>query len=498
MREEPSFKLLDSVSSLIFQGRFVTAWLRGLQSFYVFQAADVMVLRVLGVVALSLLATLFFKYVQRFRWSSGIAFLLSAAIFLLPGFYDFIFWGSFSFYYLAALAAFGAYLLFQKTGKWLCPSLLIVVAAGIYQPWAMFYWVPLGGEVLFAPDKSTPQFKRRFVRMMGVGLAGVFLYAGLIFFINVWVRHFCPQVSADLGPYSPHTAQNVFQKMQWFIREPLVNVLNLWNVYPKGAMAAVMGFLILATVLIKARRSLWHIAVFAVLAGLSFLPNLVAAENAAYYRCLMPLFCLTGLLLFWVLRAWAQMLPAKVCRMVLLVSLALIVVYGGAKAFAQVLYQRVLPSAMEWKAYKAIGHIRFQPNDRVHIICPDRSAAQRYDEYGTLTSHYLFDTLAMFIAALRDSGNDTGLPLLSITLPGETMASDYLMVYYRTVPDGSRMYRELGKKQALRPLPSWAQQGEQKKQAVFFVKTPIADRKPGGRLVTLNLRELFAKDTVDR
>ena len=92
-------------------------------------------------------------------------------------------------------------------------------------------------------------------------------------------------------------------------------------------------------------------------------------------------------------------------RWSMIALLSTIVVYAGITTFHNVLYYRVLPSYVEWNAYKSMAEeIRLKKVDAIHILLPYHLSIERYDEFGVLSSHYIFDIYHLIYCAFKETG----------------------------------------------------------------------------------------------
>ena len=170
------------------------------------------------------------------------------------------------------------------------------------------------------------------------------------------------------------------------------------------------------------------------------------------------------------------------------------IVYGGMKANQNILFYRILPSAIEWNTFKSLRDIHYRPGDRIQVISPNSIGIERYDEFGTLTSNYLFDVLCMLICVFHEGEKRWPMPLISVVFPNEEgPAYDFMLAYFYRLPDGRRVYHRTGDNVKSYDMPAWVKEGANSDHGVFFIKTPLLSNATQGKLYVLNLREMFSE-----
>jgi tetratricopeptide (TPR) repeat protein len=490
---------------LMSMGRYTAAWLTTFAGWTVHDVPDLKFLRLLGLLGLSACAVLVFRQMRRSTLRDIHAFLAAIVLFLWPGFQDIIFYAAGSY---CIWSVFLACLAFEiiSGGQIFGGIGLILISLTIYPPGAMFYWV-MAAMVLLFPQHNQPKppQKQSYPRLICAGLAGLLLYAALIYGVGPLFRH-----STPLPLYNIYaTTHDLPGKLQWFFSEPLVNALNLWDIYPKAFTTFLVAFFIILTGGLAAmtsirqapQRARWDLiwslggkaGLILCLFLLAFLPNLAAGENAAFYRCLTALTSVIWLLLLRSCLWWIGKIPPAAGRWVMTVVLSSAVLYSGFKAFQNILYFRVYPSHLEWMAFKSMAvNIPFKATDQVYIICPNhRPAIERYDEFGVLTSQYSEDIFPLLYCAFQKPAGDPSIPTVKITFPDDFKINNFRQYFYSTRPDGQRVIQEIGSR--LKPVPlnlnPAIRLGSRSDKGVINVSMPDNNPDMKSGVFILNLRE---------
>ena len=306
--------------ALIGTGRYTAAWLATFEGLFIHKVSDLTYLRFFGIVVLSANAYICFEHLRRLSFSFGQAFLVVAAMSFLPGFVDFVFYSVWSFFTLSVFFASLSFRLAQKNQKVL--SILCLLAGmTIYPSAAMFYWVMVEINILFTKDRYSSSYLKETLRIVTIGLTGFFIY-GLI--ILMMKSSFAHKIPSDI--YNPYmVSTNWFSKIEWFLKEPLVNALNLWSIFPVRFVTVIMGaFIVISSLFILILRILdkkiytnknvlfsyiWQSLLLFFVFILTFLPNLLAQQNAAFYRCLIPLTAFIWIIIVWIILKFEMLLP---------------------------------------------------------------------------------------------------------------------------------------------------------------------------------------------
>jgi hypothetical protein len=432
------FAYFDKYMSLC---RYSIALLIALENFFVHKVLDLKFLRLLSIMISSCSAYLLMIQMRRLTFSDIQAFLVIAAMFFLPGFADMMSCGQYS--SALALTVFLTFWSFHRieTGQGLIiPIFSYLFAITIYPPVAMFYWTMLGMYILFVRDRYSVHFRNNLSRFMAAGLISIFMYA-----ISVFIMHYFFINKMDNPLYDPYAVTTHWaDKLHWFVQEPMGNALNLWNIFPNLTTSVmVLGFILFTASMVAIKKFkptfLGQFCLFVFIFLMTFLPNLAAKENAAFYRCLLPLTSLIWLILVWSIFQWMAILPTVLTRWTMIALLSALVVCAGITTCRNLLYYRVLPSTIEWNAYKSMAEqIQLKKVDAIHIILPHPLAIGRYDEFGTLSSDYIFDVMHLIYCAFNETKNTRpySIPLIYVSYPGDQVLTELKEIYITKLPDG--------------------------------------------------------------
>lgn len=411
----------------VFCGRPLSAMLLTAKGLLVHQVSDLAVIRLFYLFILSLAAWILTGWLETHGVRTLQALLLALLIFTLPPFQVMVaFMGSCQ--PIAVLTAVYS-AKFAKTmplgknaGKrFLSRSAgmsigLLFAALLIYPPHAMYYWVMAAIVLLSFNKESFDHWGGVLTNLFYAGFGALGIY-GLVLMAT-------KPYFADLtiGGYNPYvSAMDVAGKLRWFFKEPLVNALNLWNIFPERKTAYAAGGFILAACLLQIGRAYKDIkeeriqkkqiyvvclsfCLFVILVFLTFLPNLAAGVHAAHYRCLAGLMSMVVLTIFWAVQKWLVFVPKPVRETVLTILLILSCFGGVVSAHRNLYAYRVKPSIAEFEYLKdKISAVPLDELKEIHIIRPDVSKLKsRYDEFGTPTTFFHHNISAMVTVILRE------------------------------------------------------------------------------------------------
>lgn len=410
----------------VFAGRILGGMYMTLCAWTADSVADLNLLRFLTVLQLAWGATILARLIHPYQKNID-ALLISVLVFSLPPFQVTVSWLGIAYLAPAILLSLTAARLTLKTEItrpfWkilttkpsMTATTLLVAAHFFYPSAATFYWVPAAYLLLFVPAKSRPSLRNFFV----IGLSAIVVY-GLIIKLS---KYFLPHLASSI--YNPQQiTQNWTGQLQWFWQEPLFNAVNLWWIYPlAGRGKIILGFLLLSYLLALGRREkpaaidnrlqniATDIAMGAAFVLLSFLPNLVAAGQASFYRCLTALEAMILLALLASLQNWLSWLAAPAARRTFTMILIAAAVLAAYQSHTNIRQGRAVPSQREIHFLKQkIQTAISQRQKEIHVILPTKNMARtRYDEFGSLTSHYFFDMNALSAILFKEIMRDTGL-----------------------------------------------------------------------------------------
>src|SRR5215469_931820 len=184
--------------------------------------------------------------------------------------------------------------------------LMLALSVLNYQPAAMFFWV-LATIVSFSSDATPKNIIRRLLRYfivfapaMGIGLCAYIL----------------GKRKYGIGYIGPERAalnHDLIGKLRWFLFNPLLDALNLINLFPHRSIAvAVLCFISVGLFLYfqgRVRDRLANMFIAGLLVPVVYLPNLVIAENFSPYRTQIALTSLIAIYAFLALKGFVARFP---------------------------------------------------------------------------------------------------------------------------------------------------------------------------------------------
>jgi Glucosyl transferase GtrII len=410
--EEP-FKLyrITTANGRPIYGAALAASLRPLRF-----VGDLPWLRLLAVGLLAAVAVLLWRQLRRSGWSDVEAGAIALGVALLPGAQITVGW---AIAWPIALALLFAVVGFsfvesglQRDGGRRLTALLgggaFYFLAGLtYQSNALFAIVPLAAVLLLRDDRERLSHVRWVAIHIGTLFASLFAAFLLIqFFFDEGVVMEAARMRLEPEPLT---------KLLWFVRQPLVNSLALFELRDRFNTTAF--FWIVATcfgVLLslgyfygaqtRSRRLRWLFCLLC-LPFVAHAVSLAASSQAVGYR---TVFGLSGLVLVLVVFALRSVVATHKLRP-WLETAALASLFGFAALSAQRnAYELIAePQAREWGLIEsAAKKLRLDADTDVYIIRPaieDRSTEQIFDdEFGSLSSDADWASREMFKAAMRE------------------------------------------------------------------------------------------------
>lgn len=412
-------------------GRYLAAVFYTLSGWAVNSVWDLNLLRLVSIGILALCGLTCFSFFHRYLKSDLQALLSVVSLLTLPPFGVLVSWAlnvskapALVFTCAAFSAVAGGVRVAPVSGKAItsCEAgavFLFLCALGTYPPAAMFYWFLLAlWIVVERPGISTVHFSVR--PFFVVGFISMGLYFGIVHFLKTT---FGTLTNTLYNPYALTT--DYVGKIRWFLQEPLKNAENLWNIFPHPSTACFVLLIIGGGVLVALSRLygrwkagasvglIWKYLLInplliLVLLILSFLPNLLAVGNAAFYRCSAALTSIVFILFLWAAVQMANVFSEQVRRNIIFVILLLTACCGAYHARFNILNYRIIPSHRELVYVKArLRRPDLYKFHHVHFIRPDEAAYQtvrRYDEFGVPSTHYRQNISLILKCALREIG----------------------------------------------------------------------------------------------
>lgn len=266
-------------------------------------------MRLVGIIGMSLFASVIWAILKKFRFRADHSFLMSLLICTLPCPQIYILSiMCINFTYGALLSSLSALIVFHvickegnKGGTYeiigaLTAIFLLVTSLTIYQSAAMMYWAT-GIIFVLAGDNYDylKKYHRPLIKYFFIGFISIIIYYLVFLKIVPFIMNF-PSDRASLI-----TINKIPVKLIKFLIIPFKNAINLWNIYPSYKFAFFVSMIIFSEIIIgllqaiKEKKqflaSTYYQKYFLILCLLilSYLPNLIVAENAYTYRTLISI-----------------------------------------------------------------------------------------------------------------------------------------------------------------------------------------------------------------
>ena len=396
--EEPG-KIIQFTAS---HARPVYGWLLQ-QSFAGIDAiAELAWLRLAGAAGLGLTAAALFGVLLRVGWRWPAAGFAAAMTVLAPAAQIVAGWATAWPYPLAALLALGGFTLAnanREDSLWPRRAgavLLVTASALIYQPNSLLYLVGIAA-VLPVLRGQPPLARLRWVgvhlAIMAVGLIAAFLIMKLSYAAEIFTAS--RRIAFEHDPIG---------KLGWFLREPLLNALNLLVLNDDGGATRTMysvsawitALLLAAGLGVEGwRRGGWAggfwLLLLAILLPAALVVNLAAAERFATYR---TIFALTAVALIFLTLSWQNLcsLAGRAGRIIEVSGYAILLTMAIVVARDHAYFLIALPQGEELQILQRIADriVPREPPLRIYFVQPlpeDSPAAISYhDEFGGLST----------------------------------------------------------------------------------------------------------------
>ncbi len=395
---------------LVSYGRPVYAVLAHLAFSAMHSIDDFPYLRFAAVIGIGLLAWTLYHALRLAGFRQPYALSLPLLICTLPPFELYIGWEDCAFFPYAAALAGAALIVLDRAiqqssvRKRLlfagAALVLLTIAMMIYQPAAMMFWV-CAAILLLGRQAALKSAARRL---------GVY---GLVMAISLGVDYAESKLLPEIlyGTSYPSNRTDLLTqpvtKALWFLREPLVNAFNLWNLEPRISIAGIIAIFSLGGLFLflpgKLAERSGKLLIALVLLPLSYLPNLVVQENYATYRTEAALTSLVALYAGFALLGWLayalqtpavkkalmvrQLAPSKAQNNLAAGLLVAGIMVGGLMAANNVTRYLIVPQAEElsFMAAQLNSPSLAQATSIYIILCAPSdtiSPVLRYDEFG--------------------------------------------------------------------------------------------------------------------
>ncbi len=398
-------ELRDVMGQIVAGGRPVYA----LFYYYAFHVvkciADLRWLRAIGVSGIGAVAMVTYLTAIRSSLPRPAALAIALLVGLMPPFQVCAAWAVAAFYPWAAVLAFLAFRLIDGgSGASLGRSaifgfFLLVGALAIYQPASTMFWFCAGLCWLCAP---TPPVLARVGRACLVMLGALFVDYGL--------ARLLPYIHGVSAPAARESlVTDIPSKIWWFIRQPLLDAVNLPFIRPNVLVGCVVGGAIVAGFWLwikDDRNTRWTRVVLALaLLPLSYLPNLVVREDWASYRTQIGLISLVLLYEAIAVSGWLR--SARLERYTPIFAICAVVACAGLAA-RNVITEFVRPQVREYQLIEAslVGRRDIVHARNLYLTpAPLRTRLAVfacYDEFGIPSSHQPWAVQGIAWLVLRD------------------------------------------------------------------------------------------------
>lgn len=407
-------------------GRFVGGYLTCYIWMFVDTINEARGARFVNVLLLSALAFTTYLWLCKNQTDRVHALLLSVMIYTLPTFQSLVSIVNGIMHFIGLLLSMASILLaykalsisVSKRSKAILifvSIVLLLITLHMHQSFTLFYWPLVAILLLRITAESWRQWRLPIIYLFGINLIAQFL-----FFVLYKKFYETPYAVGYTGTISVHL---IYEKVKWFLHEPLVDALNLWNIFPSPTVTILVAAVIIiwifaeAAMTIRGGSGLVREKIFIIFSKfflllclllLCQLPYLVIARSLSFYRGLAGLAPLIVIMLFGAVSYLLHFLEAGVARKAITSVLVICCMTGIFYAHNNVMNYIVIPQTVELRYIKSqlqqsdLSHIR-----QVHIIHsrigdPLYSDTPRYDEFAVSATSYETDVPNMVNVALNE------------------------------------------------------------------------------------------------
>lgn len=359
-------------------------------------------LRLAGVAGLGLVAAALFGLLRRLGWPLPAAAFTAAMLPLMPAAQIVAGWATAWPYTVAALLALGGFAVAeggdpeQRRFRRIGAALLVAISALTYQPNSLLYLVGIAAA-LPGRRNQPPALNLRWAGthlvIVLTGLALALVSMKLLYAMGIFDAS--KRIAFEHDPIG---------KLCWFLREPLLNALNLFVLNDDEAAtrtaytisAGITGLLLAAGLGIEGLRrgtragGFWLMAL-AILPPVAFVANLAAAERFATYR---TIFALTAVLLIFLTLSWQNLcsLAGRNRRFMELPGYAILLAVAMLLARTHAYVLIAMPQGEELQILERVAArivLRERPF-RIYVVQPtpadSPSPISYHDEFGALST----------------------------------------------------------------------------------------------------------------
>ncbi len=372
-------------------GRPVLAFLADLFFRFVPNIGGLRYVRLLSLIFVALLAWSIYQAAKSTGHARRAGFLVAVIVVTLPPFQILMSWAANASYFLAALTAgaalYGAEWALRtptpshKWGLVAASILLMLLAITNFQPGAMFFWV-FAVLVMFKPSATAISAVRRLLWYSGIAAAGLVL--GFVVYKLGMLKY-----GYLASPMRSQLSSDPLAKANWFVHWPLRDALNLIKLNPSSGVAIGVAVFVSAGLVLyfqgEPGERLCKYVLALVVVPLSYLPNLVVAEDWSSYRTQIALAPLILVYFFFALCGYTRLLQRRAAEQVLIAVLSLSAVTSVLVAAHNVQTYLAIPQMIELTLMRSqITSGDLAVARSIYIIGAHDSIAppERYDEFG--------------------------------------------------------------------------------------------------------------------
>jgi len=402
---------------------------------------DANIVRFFLVVILSITAYLVYAWMIKSSFKPLHSLLLTLAIFTLPAFQVMVTCLVASSLLIAVLtAAIAALFAFKAvsaksirgiiTGKYtILAVVFLIVSLATYQTSAMFYWVFIAIMILSLNAGSWRKHLRSIISLFVINFVAVAIYFAIS---SLWAISLQDtSIAATASTYQFALATDVLNKISWFFNAPMVDAVNLWNIFPVKAVLYCFIFIFIAGMACEIINSLKNLRLapaegkpetitpkgilsnclqkfgfLIILFPLSYLPNLVA-KGATFspYRALLALSPFIILVLYWALSQILHFIWSTKKEFIISLVVGITALTGLFSAKYTSLNHLVVPYTSELKYVEhALKSADLTQYKEIHLIYP--IVSNRRQEFGNLSTAFWQDIPWIIKCALREIGKE--------------------------------------------------------------------------------------------
>lgn len=447
---------------------------------------DINLFRFLSLFICSIGITIIYNWLKLFNLKVLLRWLICVSIVTLPAFQVYIAGGGVTAPYIpfGIMMAVGAAMLIYKPVfaartlksidvkfKFALSVLMLIISFLSYQP-TPFYFITLVSVPIIQTKINQVSKLKRFIIFYFSAFSMAFI---IYLFVHKSFLYFMLQGNyGDEIPYINGITKNIFGKITWFLTEPLVNALNLWNIWPSIIVATLVLIVISSGIVLEIREAYFEVTNLKILIKntmikyglilslipLTYLPNLIADWNYPMYRTIGAVSILILMLFILSLKRSLDFIfdfafkvnkqQASYIVLFFLVSLGILTAnYNLRYLFAESNAYEL--NYIEVEILNYIAKYGKENLSHIHIIRPTNKSIlannHRYDEIGFASSYSSQNVLWMIKCAMKELniGTQEYIEIDKIKLTTSSLEPGVKNEYN---VDSERKYDDLGARKA--------------------------------------------------